>query len=334
MPDQPDPVGGTAAQVPPADSGPRAPRTRRELRAAEQAAAASKSKAGRDLPAAIAVGLVLLGAVLVGLFWFPLALLAMVVVLAGLGSWEVARATSHVRTAVPLTPVLLACALLPAAAYFGGLQALGFAYLGSLLLAVLFRIMQALGFAYLGSLLLAVLFRIMEGLKGASASIMASVFIISWVPLLLSFAVLLLADEKGRWLIASMLLLVVANDTFGYIVGVLLGRHPMAPKVSPKKSWEGFAGSMLGAMVIGALCAQYLLQMPWWTGLILAVFIVVAATTGDLSESMVKRELGIKDMSNLLPGHGGVMDRLDSVLFSVPLTYLASHLIDWVTTYS
>ncbi|GAA0189332.1 phosphatidate cytidylyltransferase [Glutamicibacter creatinolyticus] len=314
MPDQPDPVGGTAAQVPPADSGPRAPRTRRELRAAEQAAAASKSKAGRDLPAAIAVGLVLLGAVLVGLFWFPLALLAMVVVLAGLGSWEVARATSHVRTAVPLTPVLLACALLPAAAYFGGLQALGFAYLGSLLLAVLFRIM--------------------EGLKGASASIMASVFIISWVPLLLSFAVLLLADEKGRWLIASMLLLVVANDTFGYIVGVLLGRHPMAPKVSPKKSWEGFAGSMLGAMVIGALCAQYLLQMPWWTGLILAVFIVVAATTGDLSESMVKRELGIKDMSNLLPGHGGVMDRLDSVLFSVPLTYLASHLIDWVTTYS
>ncbi|QCY46522.1 Phosphatidate cytidylyltransferase [Glutamicibacter creatinolyticus] len=314
MPDQPDPVGGTAAQVPPTDSGPRAPRTRRELRAAEQAAAASKSKAGRDLPAAIAVGLVLLGAVLVGLFWFPLALLAMVVVLAGLGSWEVARATSHVRTAVPLTPVLLACALLPAAAYFGGLQALGFAYLGSLLLAVLFRIM--------------------EGLKGASASIMASVFIISWVPLLLSFAVLLLADEKGRWLIASMLLLVVANDTFGYIVGVLLGRHPMAPKVSPKKSWEGFAGSMLGAMVIGALCAQYLLQMPWWTGLILAVFIVVAATTGDLSESMVKRELGIKDMSNLLPGHGGVMDRLDSVLFSVPLTYLASHLIDWVTTYS
>lgn len=314
MPDQPDPVGGTAAQVPPADSGPRAPRTRRELRAAEQAAAASKSKAGRDLPAAIAVGLVLLGAVLVGLFWFPLALLAMVVVLAGLGSWEVARATSDVRTAVPLTPVLLACALLPAAAYFGGLQALGFAYLGSLLLAVLFRIM--------------------EGLKGASASIMASVFIISWVPLLLSFAVLLLADEKGRWLIASMLLLVVANDTFGYIVGVLLGRHPMAPKVSPKKSWEGFAGSMLGAMVIGALCAQYLLQMPWWAGLILAVFIVVAATTGDLSESMVKRELGIKDMSNLLPGHGGVMDRLDSVLFSVPLTYLASHLIDWVTTYS
>ena len=310
----PDPAGGPAAQVPPADSGPRAPRTRRERHAIEQAEAVLKSRAGRDLPAAIAVGLVLLGAVLVGLFWFPLALLAMVVVLAGLGSWEVARATSHVRTAVPLTPVLLACALLPAAAYFGGLQALGFAYLGSLLLAVLFRIM--------------------EGLKGASASIMASVFIISWVPLLLSFAVLLLADEKGRWLIASMLLLVVANDTFGYIVGVLLGRHPMAPKVSPKKSWEGFAGSMLGAMVIGALCAQYLLQMPWWTGLILAVFIVVAATTGDLSESMVKRELGIKDMSNLLPGHGGVMDRLDSVLFSVPLTYLASHLIDWVTTYS
>jgi len=315
----PDPAGGTVPPVPPAASGPAQPLTRREARAARAAAKSrktkdKKSRAGRDLPAAIAVGLVLLGAVLVGLFWFPLALLAMVVVLAALGCWEIARATSHSGAGVVITPLIFASALLPAAAYFGGLEALGFGYLASIVLVVLFRIM--------------------DGIKGAAASIMASIFVISWVPLLLSFAMLLLADEKGTWMVATTLLLVVANDTFGYIVGVLFGKHPMAPKVSPKKSWEGLGGSLVGAMGIGALAAHFWLGMPWWSGIILAAFIVLAATTGDLSESMVKRELGIKDMSNLLPGHGGVMDRLDSVVFAMPLAYLVSHLISWAASLS
>lgn len=315
MSDLPEPAAGTgkpAAAAAPAETP---PLTRRQLRqVAQQAEAAKPSKAGRNLPAAISVGLLMLGAVLVGLFWFPLALLAMVVLLAALGSWEVARATSQARVHVPVLPLYFAALLLPGAAYFGGLEALGFAYAGSLLVIVLSRIL--------------------EGLKNAAPSIMASIFIISWIPLLLSFAILLLADENGTWLIATALLLVVANDTFGYIVGVLFGKHPMAPKISPKKSWEGFAGSVAGAIVIGVLAAHYVLDMPWWAGSILAVFTVIAATTGDLSESMVKRELGIKDMSNLLPGHGGVMDRLDSVLFAIPLVYLVSHLMTWSASLS
>ena len=313
MSDLPEPAadaGQPAAAAAPASTP---PLTRRQLRQAAQAAAAAKpSKAGRNLPAAITVGVLMLGTVLVGLFWFPLALLIMVAILAAAGCWEVARATSQARVDVPVIPLFFASALLPAAAYFGGLEALGFAYMGALLIIVLSRIL--------------------DGLKNAAASVMASVFIISWVPLLLSFAVLLLADDNGKWLIATALLLVVANDTFGYIVGVLFGKHPMAPKISPKKSWEGFAGSVIGAIIIGVLAAHYLLDMPWWAGAILAFFTVIAATTGDLSESMVKRELGIKDMSNLLPGHGGVMDRLDSVLFAMPLVYLISHLISWSTT--
>ena len=126
----------------------------------------------------------------------------------------------------------------------------------------------------------------------------------------------------GAWQIATLLLLVVANDTFGYLVGASLGKHPMAPKISPKKSWEGFAGSMAGATAVGVLAAVFLLDKPWWVGVVLAVGMVAAATAGDLSESMVKRELGIKDMSSILPGHGGVMDRLDSIVFASPVAFI------------
>ncbi|WP_239464144.1 phosphatidate cytidylyltransferase [Glutamicibacter protophormiae] len=268
-----------------------------------------KSRAGRNLPAAIGVGLVMLGLVLAGLFLFEPLLVALIVVLAGVGSWEVARATTHAKTSVPLVPLFLASAMLPVSAIWGGLEAVGFTYMICLVIALLVRLT--------------------EGLKGAAASVMSSVFIISWVPLLLSFALLILEEPNGQWLIATILLLAVSNDTFGYIVGVLFGKHPMAPKISPKKSWEGFAGSMLGSMAVGALAMHFWLDMPWWTGVILAFFTTIAATTGDFSESMIKRELGIKDMSNLLPGHGGIMDRLDSVVFVVPLGYLISHLLTW-----
>ncbi|WP_286161231.1 phosphatidate cytidylyltransferase [Arthrobacter sp. MYb213] len=268
-----------------------------------------KSRAGRNLPAAIGVGLGMLGLAMVGLFWVPALLVALIVVLAGIGSWEVARATTYAKTEVQQFPLYLASVLLPVSAILGGLDALSFAYLGSLVLALVFRIL--------------------DGLKGAVASVMSSVFIISWVPLLLSFALLVMRGDNGNLLITTILLLVVSNDTFGYAVGVLFGKHPMAPKISPKKSWEGFAGSMVGSMVIGALAANYWLDMPWWSGVILACFTTIAATTGDFAESMVKRELGIKDMSNLLPGHGGIMDRLDSLLFAIPLAYLVSHFLEW-----
>ncbi|QRQ80351.1 phosphatidate cytidylyltransferase [Glutamicibacter protophormiae] len=251
----------------------------------------------------------MLGLVLAGLFLFEPLLVALIVVLAGVGSWEVARATTHAKTSVPLVPLFLASAMLPVSAIWGGLEAVGFTYMICLVIALLVRLT--------------------EGLKGAAASVMSSVFIISWVPLLLSFALLILEEPNGQWLIATILLLAVSNDTFGYIVGVLFGKHPMAPKISPKKSWEGFAGSMLGSMAVGALAMHFWLDMPWWTGVILAFFTTIAATTGDFSESMIKRELGIKDMSNLLPGHGGIMDRLDSVVFVVPLGYLISHLLTW-----
>ncbi|MDN5878480.1 MAG: phosphatidate cytidylyltransferase [Micrococcaceae bacterium] len=275
-------------------------RQRRELDA-------KPSKAGRNLPAAIGVGLVLLAAVLVGLFFFPLAFVGIIALFAVVGSWEVSRALTAAKTEVPLPPLAVAGIVLPFSAYLGGAEALGFALAGSILLVLVWRLV--------------------EGAAGAFRSVVASTFVVLWVPFLASFAILLMLQERGKILVSVVLLLVVANDTFGYVVGASMGKHPMAPKISPKKSWEGFAGSCVGAIIVGILCVVFLLESPWWIGIPLALATVAAATAGDLAESMVKRELGIKDMSNLLPGHGGVMDRLDSVVFSIPIGYIISVLL-------
>ena len=183
---------------------------------------------------------------------------------------------------------------------------------------------EGLGFTLVFSVFAVVLWRTMDPAPGAHTSMMAGTFALLWVPFMLSFAMMLLDAETGPLMIATMLLLVIANDTFGYIVGVLFGKHAMAPKISPKKSWEGFAGSIAGATVVGLLAAVFLLDMPAWTGLVLAVAVVAAATAGDLAESMIKRELGVKDMGTILPGHGGIMDRLDSIVFASPMAFLLS----------
>lgn len=265
------------------------------------------SKAGRNLPAAIAVGVVLLGALLVGLLFSPLAIVAIAAAFSVVGVWEVSRALEVRGIKVPQVPVLVGSVAVPLAAYFGGTEALSFALAGT-------------GIAIL-------LWRAIDTAQDALRSILAGVFVILWIPFLLSFALLLLREPEGQIRVAVLLLLVVANDTFGYLVGALTGKHPMAPKISPKKSWEGFGGSVAGATLVGILAAVLVLDQPWWFGLVLAVATVAAATAGDFSESMIKRELGVKDMSNLLPGHGGAMDRLDSVVFASPVVFLLSVLL-------
>lgn len=273
-------------------------------------------KAGRDLPAAISVGLSLLVVVLASLLFFPLAFVVVATVFAAVGVWEVARATASKGILVPMTPVMVGALAMPASAYFAGSEGLLFALVASC-----------------GATLL---WRSLDPEPGAVKSILAGMFVLMWIPFLLGFVFLMLRAEHGATLgltldmsdinrgvlqVVIMLILVVANDTFGYLVGVLFGKHPMAPKISPKKSWEGFAGSMGGAMLVAIPATVFVLNEHWWVGLALAIGMVVSGTGGDFAESMVKRELGVKDMSNLLPGHGGVMDRLDSILFAAPVAY-------------
>lgn len=274
-------------------------------------------KAGRNLPAATAVGLAMLFAVLGGLLFLPLGFVLVTTTFAVFGVWEIFRALEVSGTRLPIVPVMVGTVGMPLAAYFGGVESLLFALLASSVAVLLWRTI--------------------ESAAGSARSIFAGVFTLAWVPFFISFAILPLhavgsatpvglwpggVIPNGAWQIATMLLLVVSNDTFGYLVGASFGKHPMAPKISPKKSWEGFAGSIAGAIVVGVLACLFVLDKPWWVGVLLAVGMVAAATTGDLAESMVKRELGIKDMSSILPGHGGVMDRLDSIVFASPAAFI------------
>jgi phosphatidate cytidylyltransferase len=162
---------------------------------------------------------------------------------------------------------------------------------------------------------LAVMFwRLGGGAKGFVADVTASAFLAVYLGGFASFATLLLRPEDGAGRVLVFLIAAVCSDTGGYAAGVLAGRHPMAPRISPKKSWEGFAGSVVLAAVGGAVSLALMLHHPWWQGAVLGVVIAAIATGGDLSESLIKRDLGVKDMGTLLPGHGGVMDRLDSLL--------------------
>ena len=260
------------------------------------------SKAGRNLPAAIAVAVALIATLLVGLFLFPLVLALLAGTAAGIGVWEIARSLSYRGIGIPRIPAVIAALLMPLAAYQGGAQYLSFAVVLSVTLVVVWR---AFG-----------------PKEGMLLSIMGSVFALVWASFLLSAALLLYHSEDGPLKILTVVLLAVSSDTFGYAVGVVWGKHPMAPRISPKKSWEGFAGSLGGAVIVGILCSMFLLGDTWWQGAILAMAIVAVATLGDFSESMIKRELGIKDMGTLLPGHGGVMDRIDSILFAVITGYV------------
>ncbi len=260
------------------------------------------SRAGRNLPAAVGVAVVLIGTLLVGLFVQPLVLALFAGTAAGIGVWEVGRSLRYGGIAIPRVPAVAAGVLMPVAAFAGGGEALMMAVIVGLTLVIVWR---ALG-----------------DRDGMILSIMGSVFALVWVGFMLGIALLLYHTEAGPLKVLTVILLAVGSDTCGYAVGVIWGRHPMAPRISPKKSWEGFAGSLGGSVVIGVLCAVLLLDHAWWEGALLAASLVLAATLGDFSESMVKRELGIKDMGTLLPGHGGVMDRIDSILFAVPAGYL------------
>jgi CDP-diglyceride synthetase len=155
----------------------------------------------------------------------------------------------------------------------------------------------------------------------------ATIFLAAWVPLFVSFAALLVYPKDGAGRVFCLMITVVASDVGGYAVGVFLGKHPMVPAISPKKSWEGFAGSLVLGINAAILSVTFLAGKPWWIGALLGLVLVLTCTLGDLVESQVKRDLGIKDMGRLLPGHGGLMDRLDGVLPSAVAAWIVLTLV-------
>jgi phosphatidate cytidylyltransferase len=263
---------------------------------------AKSSRAGRNLPAAIAVGVTLGALIVLALALAKVTFLILVALAVAAGVWELRRALAQVAIHVPLVPSLVGSLSMLGSAYFGGGQALAL----------------TLGLTCVGILL----WRVADGVADAMRDIAGGMFVALYPSFLAGFAALLLAaPDDGAKRVFVFILVTVLSDIGGYLFGVLWGRHPMAPSVSPKKSWEGFTGSVLACMVGASLAIPLALGGPWWSGLILGALVAVGATVGDLTESTIKRDLGIKDMSTILPGHGGVMDRLDSLLITAPLTW-------------
>ena len=259
------------------------------------------SRAGRNLPAAIGVGVTLGGIVVASLFLWKLAFLAVVAVAAGVGTWEMVRAVRPSGARPPMTPLLVGAVGLIALAWYAGPEALPLGLLGVLLAMLLWRIA--------------------DGAPGYQRDVVFGALIVMYVPFLASVAVLLARPADGDLRVLVTLATVVLSDTGGYVSGVFFGRHPMAPSVSPKKSWEGLVGSLVWAAAGGAIMLHFALDVIWWQGAIFGVAVSAASVLGDLAESLLKRDLSIKDMSNLLPGHGGLMDRLDSILLAAPTAY-------------
>ena len=256
--------------------------------------AAKASKAGRNLPVAIAVGAGLLGLVAVSLIFAKWIFAIVGVAAVWLGVVEISKAMRTQQIRIAREPILLSLPIIGFVAYQGG--AVGhLVSIATLVLVVL-------------------LFRLTFGVDHYVRDTTGSIFVVAYLPLMLGFAILSLSAENGAWLIASYILLTVGSDIGGYAAGVRFGKHPMAPKISPKKSWEGFAGSVVTQMVIGALLFQYALDAVWWQGVIVGLAMTVTATLGDFVESAIKRDLGVKDMGDIVPGHGGIMDRLDSLI--------------------
>ncbi len=272
----------------------------------------SKSRAGRDLPAAIAVGLGLFAVVVVTLVWWHPGFILLLVALTSLGAVELHQALRRVGMTSTIIPVV-----------GGNIAIIGGTYAAAELqqytnVAWHVVLLGAIG----GTVLVALGWRMFGGADGYARDSAASLFIIGYVPLLASFVGLILAQNHGVAKLVAVFLCVVGSDTGGYALGAWLGRHPMAPVISPKKTWEGMAGSFLLAGLVGILDVVFVMGQPWWMGLVLAVVVVIFGTAGDLIESMIKRDVGIKDMSSFLPGHGGVMDRLDSTLVAAPAAWL------------
>jgi phosphatidate cytidylyltransferase len=262
----------------------------------------STGRAGRDMAAAISVGLGL-GAVIVLtlVVWRP-AFLVVLTAAVLISVVELSRALAKGGYRPALPPLVVGSLAIVALAWTRGPT--------GLVVAFLFTVFAVL------------LWRLGDGPVGYLRDASAAVLVALYVPLLAGFAVLLLAPDDGVARVLTFIGTVVCSDVGGFAAGVLAGKHPLAKSVSPKKSWEGLGGSVAACVLIGTLLVTLTFHGPWWGGVLFGVAMALTATLGDLGESLIKRDLAIKDMGDLLPGHGGLMDRMDSLLPSAAVAYL------------
>lgn len=253
-------------------------------------------KAGRNLPAAIAVGLGLFATLVISLF----ADIRFFTILVSLAAVLATRELSQTLViGLSQRMIILLQILAPVIVVGASLNGT-----------------TGLAGTFIASVVLILSVRLLDGEEAYVHHVTRSIFALVYAPVLASFAVLLSTQTDGAWKVLAFVLLTAATDLGGYIAGALFGKHPMAPKISPNKTWEGFAGALALQLIIGILLWIFIFNQSWWEGAIVGLIMMLTATFGDLIESMIKRDLGVKDMGRLLPGHGGVMDRLDSLVIN------------------
>lgn len=259
-------------------------------------------RTGRNLPAAIAVGAVLGGIVLLTLFTVKATFLLYIGIMVAVALWEFSHALRSREINLPVVPIAV-----------GGTAMVTLAYWTQTRWSL-----AALALSGIGVLA----WRLQRGAAGYVRDVTAGMFTLLYLPLMAVFVALMVAQPDGARRALIFVILTVCSDTGGYAAGILLGKHPLAPKISPKKTWEGVTGSLVFCLVAGAIVVPDLLGGHLWQGLLLGLAAVVAATLGDLAESVIKRDLELKDMGHVLPGHGGIMDRIDSYLVMAPVIWL------------
>ena len=261
-----------------------------------------KSRAGRDLPAAIGVALGLAAIIVPSLFVYRASFAYIVGIIVLYGCYELSQALGTVGIRLSIAPLMAGTIAVLIATWERGPS--------GLMLGVLISLVAIL------------VWRVADGAHGYTRDATATALALLYVPSLAAFAVLLVHPSDGAARVLAFAATVVCSDTGGYATGVLFGKHPLAPVVSKAKTWEGFTGSVLTCSASGILFMTLTFHEAWWKGLLFGLAIAATATVGDLGESMIKRDLDIKDMGHLLPGHGGVMDRLDSMLPCAAVAYL------------
>ena len=278
----------------------------------------AETKSSRSLSQSVIFGLILGFTFLGSVLFIKELFVALIALACAAGAWELSTALRQKNWYVPRIPVTVGSALVMPLAYIGGEL---WQWLG--VLAIVAALMLWRGVQLVLS---------HASFKRSFSEILrdfsAAAFVVIYLPLTMSFAALLIREPAhdeivdGKFWIITVVVTVILIDSSAYLFGRKLGKHPMLPKVSPKKSWEGFGVSVLFALACAIGLTVWLLQLPWWFGALIAGVVLLSAVLGDFAESLIKRDLGVKDMSSWIPGHGGVMDRLDSMLPSALSGYL------------
>ncbi|MHA3684626.1 phosphatidate cytidylyltransferase [Leucobacter sp. HY1908] len=268
-----------------------------------------EARAGRNLFFAIGSGLLFGAVFLVSLLLVKQLFVALVAALVSIALVELASAFRVAGRRVPRIGVVLGGLTIVAGAYFWGASGMLFGLFAGSLLLTLWRLIEGL------------MPRYETPPRTLVRDVFSGLFTLVYVAFLASFTVLLVEADRGEWWVFALVLVVVSVDVGAYAAGVTLGKHKMTPRISPNKTWEGFAGAAVVAMTAGVIVSLTALEQPWWVGVLLGIVVLFTATGGDLTESLIKRNLGVKDMSTWIPGHGGFLDRLDSLLPSAVGVY-------------